>query len=147
MKFTKKEKRMLNTMVKLFYSLLDTGAMLEFDGASDGDYVTRNDMFVLKDKLLNPGDSTAYVVYAFNPFANGTSLYFIDAHSELEAQYCAFLELYGENPKKEFDSSDFYAVPIDDAPRETSEELFERYNTSLEQMKAAYPDVDEKYNK
>ena len=45
MKFTKKEKRMLNTMVKLFYSLLDTGAMLEFDGASDGDYVTRNDMF------------------------------------------------------------------------------------------------------
>ena len=70
MKFTKKEKRMLNTMVKLFYSLLDTGAMLEFDGASDGDYVTRNDMFALKDKLLNPGDSTSYVVYAFNPFAN-----------------------------------------------------------------------------
>lgn len=94
-----------------------------------------------------PKELHHYVVSTFNPFANETSLYFIGAHSELEAQYCAFLKLYGENTNREFDSSDFYTVSIDENSWKMSDELFERYNTSLEQMKTNYPDVDEKYNK
>lgn len=107
---------------------------------------------IIKDLRENYGYDESkelhyYVVSAFNPFANGTSLYFIVAHSKLEAQYCAFLKLYGENTKREFDSSDFYTVNIEEDPLEMSCGIFEHHHTTFEQMKTDYPDVDEKYNR
>lgn len=49
MEFTEKEKKILKVMVNLSYALLDTVSMLELEG--EGDYVDKNDIFTLAEKL------------------------------------------------------------------------------------------------